>query len=459
MTRRTAFFFSCLAAVAFASCSGPSSSYSNQGQRLEAEGHHQEAAHFYMQSLRGDMNNVDARLGLRGAGQKVLDQKLGEFWRSHSVEQHKQALASYQDAKAYYDEVNYYNIQLNFPSHYEGFYQESKKAYLDELYEEAQGYLDAGDYDSAEEIFIEMAAIDPKYKDVKTLKRVANLEPLYQQGLEAMSLDHWRQAYKAFDEIYQTDKGYKDVAQKRNECKEEAILSVGVLPFINETSTTGIERDVSGFVISELAGARGSMLQLVDREHIDKVIEEQKLGLSGLVDEASAARAGELIGVKSVLISEVTSYNEQPLRTNTQNKTAYIPRQVRQSNPYTGQTFFQTVYDPVSYQETTSSARAEVTLKYRLISSETGEILTTGTVNMVETEEVRFSKYDGDYRQLSPTANPASGSSFSRTTREFQELFTTNRTTRSLEQVRSALFNKLAHKVSEDILSYDASRE
>lgn len=60
---------------------------------------------------------------------------------------------------------------------------------------------------------------------------------------------------------------------------------------------------ISAMTLSDLSGIES--LRLVEREQLNTVIEEQKLALSGLVDSSTAARAGELLGVRYLLTGQL----------------------------------------------------------------------------------------------------------------------------------------------------------
>jgi len=60
---------------------------------------------------------------------------------------------------------------------------------------------------------------------------------------------------------------------------------------------------ISAMTLSDLSKIES--LRLVEREQLNTVIEEQKLALSGLVDSTTAARAGELLGVRYLLTGQL----------------------------------------------------------------------------------------------------------------------------------------------------------
>jgi len=49
-------------------------------------------------------------------------------------------------------------------------------------------------------------------------------------------------------------------------------------------------------------------LKILERSAIDKVLEEQKMQVSGVIDESTAVELGKLVGADAVLLGDVTDY-------------------------------------------------------------------------------------------------------------------------------------------------------
>jgi TolB-like protein len=65
--------------------------------------------------------------------------------------------------------------------------------------------------------------------------------------------------------------------------------------------------DVGRFLSEELTTrlVRSGRCQVIERHLLDKMLEEQKLGASGLIDEATAIRLGKLLGADAILAGTV----------------------------------------------------------------------------------------------------------------------------------------------------------
>ncbi len=82
---------------------------------------------------------------------------------------------------------------------------------------------------------------------------------------------------------------------------------IAVMPFDNGGSYgqgkedyEGLQKGIAGMLISELANNPAA--RVVEREAIQKLIEEQNLGASGRVDPQTAAKIGKLVGARYAVL-------------------------------------------------------------------------------------------------------------------------------------------------------------
>jgi len=84
-------------------------------------------------------------------------------------------------------------------------------------------------------------------------------------------------------------------------CTAAAPVTVAVLYFdnnslVDKTAYDGLSKGLCDMLITELSHMQG--LRVVEREKLDRVMAEIALGQSGAVDEATAARVGNLLGAQ-----------------------------------------------------------------------------------------------------------------------------------------------------------------
>lgn len=81
--------------------------------------------------------------------------------------------------------------------------------------------------------------------------------------------------------------------------------TVAVLPFVNSAIGTAnaelapLSKGIADLLITDLAVNPG--IRVVERENLQRLLDEQRLGQDGRVDEATAARIGRLLGARHMV--------------------------------------------------------------------------------------------------------------------------------------------------------------
>ena len=438
----------------FVACTG-SKKMVKKAQKLEAVGMYRDASEFYYNGLIRNPSNIDAIIGLKKTGQRVLDDKLEDFYKAYSFEKDKEAVYAYIDAKAYYEKIKAIKVELDYPKHYLDYYNDVREQYLARKYEEAEGLIVEEKYDKAETVFKEILSIDDEYKDALMLSKVAYVEPYYQEGALAMGADRYRDAYYHFDEVVRVNKNYKDAYELRRETKEMAIFTIAIVPFKEVMKHQGVSSKINKTIMNELTDSNNPFIIIVDRQNTEKLIAEQKLALSGIVDENSAASAGMLLGVKAVLFGEVTDGNKQSSHLVKTQMSAFERYKVRRYNSHTNSYTVTYLYRKKNYSQFTDRTSVSITYEYQLVSSETGEILVSGVNTETNSDFIKYATYSGSSKDLFPSTNSGP---FSSSKKEFDRLFSARKNIKNLHQLAAEIYPKISKKITKEILEYEATR-
>ncbi|MCB9169188.1 MAG: hypothetical protein H6594_02430 [Flavobacteriales bacterium] len=391
-----------------AACNG-SRSLAKKAGKLDEAGLYAEAADMYLQSLQRDQRNVDAKIGLKKAGQQVLDDKLGEFFKVNGAGDDKgRAVDAYLEAKDYTTRASRLGVQLEIPDHYKNDFEQVKGEYLVELYTQGQEQMAQQQYQEAERTFKRIARIEPGYKDASSLQSIAYLEPLYRSGRAALDAGQYRKAYDDLGKVLAKDLGYKDASALQQEALHKGQYSIAVLPFDNgrlRMKRGGLAETLQAHAIAALTAGKDPFLRVVDRDNMQRILDEQRLGLSGVVDQQTAVQVGNLIGAQAVLMGEVLQYQEVPGDLRTSTRKGYEAYQVKQKNAETGGYDLVTRYRPVTYTEYYKEDRVDLSVNYKLVSLETGEVLFAKVVDDQQTAQVHYADYTGNKDMLMPAAN------------------------------------------------------
>jgi TolB-like protein len=88
---------------------------------------------------------------------------------------------------------------------------------------------------------------------------------------------------------------------------------IAVFPFANGGSYgqskedfDALERGIAGLMISELA--QNPAARLVEREQVQRLVDEQNLGAQGRVDPQTAAKVGKLVGARYVILGNFIDF-------------------------------------------------------------------------------------------------------------------------------------------------------
>lgn len=392
-------------AVLLGACSG-SKAYTKKADKLDVAGLYAEAADMYLQAAQRNKKNVEAKIGLKKTGQQLLNDKLSTFFKQVAMGGVRgDAVASYLDAKAYVDRVAYTGVVLEIPDHYKADFEKVKGEHLVDLYNEGQALFEKEEFAGAEKVFARIAKLEPNYKDASSLQSVAYLEPLYRAGKGELESGNYRKAYASFTQVMDKNGAYKDTNALRQEALTKGQFNVAVLPFTANKQQSGLASKVQAHAMTALIDAKDPFLKVVDRENLERILEEQRLSLSGVVDEQTAVRVGNLMGAQAVLMGDVVSYQELPGQVRKSTKDGFESYRVQQVNKETNEKYFVTRYKPVRYTEFYQENSVVLSLNYRLVSLETGEVLLSKVVEKQAKDHAYYASYDGNRDALLPMLN------------------------------------------------------
>ncbi|MFN6378848.1 MAG: CsgG/HfaB family protein [Flavobacteriales bacterium] len=418
--------------------------------KQEAAGLNSEAANSYYTALMKKRNNIDAQIGMKKTGQLVLNQMLGEFAREKNFGSNKNAVYAYQKAESYRKKIQGAGVNLEIADFYVQDYNKAKDDYLIELYEEGTTLLEQEKYQEAEVRFKEIKTFDPNFKDSKDLADIAFMEPLYSKGVKAMEVQHYREAYDYFDQVIKRKVDYKNAKALKAEALEKGTYTIALLSFENASGTPGLDAKVSAYTLEALTSINDPFLKIVDREHMQAILQEQKLQLSGVVDQQTAVSVGQLVGAQAILTGTVLNYsvrNGQPV---SRNREGYEAFKVKKINPETQQEFLETRYKPVNYTEFTNSNSCTVSFQYKLINLKTGELIKTEIIEKTAIDEVAWVKYDGKASELYP-ANGKNVNFNQNDRRNLMNMLNARQEPRSSGELSNELFNTISRQLSDQI--------
>ena len=387
------------------SCKG-AKSYVKRGAKMEAAGMIDQAADFYSTALKKKPANLDALSGLNRTGQIILSRHLALFDEATLRSDKESAIRNFKNAESFYDKVNAFGVTLNFPDSKRAQYESVKNDHVQELYTIATSHLEKLEYNQALKLLEEITSLVPGFKDAASLADFAFCTPTYDLAMTAMDDKLFRSAYETFSDVVNRDETFKDASERRDEVLELGRFTIALMSFKNGSNRRNISTKLSSYVEQNLMESNDPFLVVVDRESIDLILQEQQLELSGLTSGAEL-EIGSLLGVKAILKGTVTgcTVSTTPLRHD--NKRGYEKYRVETIDSE-GKKRYETKYRSVGYTEFYQSSEVDISFTLKLVSMETGAILSSKTIESYSSDDVRYLKYGGNARMLYPAKSNGS---------------------------------------------------
>ncbi len=183
----------------------------------------------------------------------------------------------------------------------------------EENMELGKSYLEDNDYQAAIEKFSNAKNIDsnPNVNRLLSEATSAYQEKKYELGSDYLDEEDWEMAYRSFRALL-VHGDYLDAERKYNqaleELREERLVRIAVLKF-DDTATYryNLGRRSSSLLASELLRKNPKFIELVERDQIETIIDEQKRSETGLIEESTATELGNILGVDYLVVGTVLS--------------------------------------------------------------------------------------------------------------------------------------------------------
>lgn len=254
----------------------------------------------------------------------------------------------------------------------------------------------------------ELAATKIKFEESK--KDAAAMH--YAKGRELENSEEkveLKKAAKHFKWANQYSPDYRDAMKRYNGIKIVATTRMGVNKF--DMSVSSRYGDVAARLTDELLSSLTSraktleFFEVIDRDQLDKVIKEQKLSLSGLMDETTTAEIGELKGVDVILVGNVTE-NIVDRQESGPSEKSYTKNVVLRKEKYKDEDGKEKTREikgdvKATAKIYTKTAEATVGCTFKVVDVQTGEVLESGSTIGTDKWTFRWiGSFEGDKRAL-----------------------------------------------------------
>lgn len=249
------------------------------------------------------------------------------------------------------------------------------------------------------------------YSNMLQKSKTQAAEAHYQEGLHLSTLngvDLKKRAAKEFKIADQYQPGYKDATSRYQTTRQAGIKRIAIIPFEDKSGKNNrygaISETVVDEVVSEVTNDANAteFLEIISRDRLEQVMQEQELGLTGVIDQQTAVELGMVLGVHEIVTGKITQVIYTPERT--------VDESLREEKEiYVGKNQKRHVSAIVTVYTRTSSA--SITGSYQIIDIKTARLKKSDSFVEKEDFSIKWATYSGDKEALSRSSQNLIGRS------------------------------------------------
>jgi len=258
-----------------------------------------------------------------------------------------------------------------------------------------------------EDFTSQISAAQENFEESKELAAVMH----YNEGRELESKGgklNSRMAAKRYTWANQYSAEYRDAMDRYEEVKKLGTTRMGLMKFESARSQYGdLGAIVTDKLLDFLASKASSLefFEVIDRNQVDEVINEQQLALSGLMDESTTADIGELQGVDVLLVGNITKnfIDRQKSGPETKSYSKSVKVGTETYLDSKGKEKTRDVMQTVNVEAKIHTKRAEAVVggSFKVLDVKSGQVLLAGTATGSDEWSINWiGEYTGDARAL-----------------------------------------------------------
>jgi tetratricopeptide (TPR) repeat protein len=327
---------------------GPASKAINRGDELVEMKNYYGASQEYLTALGHEKDNEKAKAKLCQIAGQAYEQQEGIAANAEKSSDYESALRNYRSLSSFLDSAGSYNC-VSFPTiNVKQKIEEMQGAASEKYYKEAETLFAAADYDGAIGKYEEALRHNKPYKDstekiaesyyrngaalessgrfrdaaksfVDASSTVSNYKDSSQRasGIYCALGDYhyskkaFRTAYNDYCEVSRINPGFQDIDQKIGKAEADAVTKIAFMRFDNPSGRDIAGASVSDMIFDEmqskLKGKASRFLKIIEREELEGILQEQRLGEAGISDEYATFK--KLKGVHYLVFGKLTQVN------------------------------------------------------------------------------------------------------------------------------------------------------
>ena len=239
-------------------------------------------------------------------------------------------------------------------------------------YQKAKDLLNQGQLENALNSFEKTTQYVSNFLDVQfRIDQIKSqlAEKYYADGQKLFEAGDYKQAHNTLKTSLSYKPDHSSAKNLLDEAEEKLTVRLAVFPFTASKLDAKFAGIVSQNILSNALPRKSEFMMFLEREHLQKIFEEQALSQTGAIDEKTAVQVGKLSGVNTIVVGSVTLVSHKTNRPTRRTLTGHYDRKYRDPKGIQ-----RTKKEPFNYTSFDIERSVEVNVSYRLISVETGAI-------------------------------------------------------------------------------------
>jgi len=235
----------------------------------------------------------------------------------------------------------------------------------------------------------------------------------YQEGVqlsEKEGIDIQKQAAKEFKAAMVFISEYKDASTLYERARTAGIKRMAIIPFEDKSGKGRKYGDLPGMIVDDIVSdvmndpSAMEFLEIISRDQLELVMQEQALRQTGILDEKSAVELARILGVHEILTGKITQIIYTP--SNTVSKNVRQERKVvvgeEKYKDKKGKTRTRNVYGNVNATATiyTRTTSAKIAGSYKMIDVKTAKLKKSESFTGNSNFKHEWATFRGDERAL-----------------------------------------------------------
>ncbi|NQV31014.1 MAG: hypothetical protein HQ508_09020 [Candidatus Marinimicrobia bacterium] len=229
-------------------------------------------------------------------------------------------------------------------------------------------------------------------------------------------INQQKAAAKEFKRALSFVADYKDADKRYESTRSAGVKRIAVFLFEDLSGKNKLYGSIEEIVVDQLVTSvmkdpsAVEFLELISRDQLDRVVAEQILGLSGLVNDKTALEVGAIMGVHEIITGKITQIIYSPVSTlNKEYKeSAKVVDKTEKYKDKDGKTQTRNIYKQVEarVKHYTRSTAAAIKGSYIIVDVRTAKVIKIEALEGKSDFSIEWASYKGDERALkSSTSN------------------------------------------------------